>query len=272
MYLHFLPKIIEQMEEATVQIDKNTATGSRLALILIDNAIEISMWEKINSERPFEDFESIFNDTFVDPYSDFNKKTNFLVSSSIITHDTKKIFDICHHFRNEVYHTTITKDSIINDLAKIYLEACCRVIFELFSHWSHITIHKGEHKAEILNKYGIKNDPMWPKREKIDEIVNIFLKNRLCNHHQFYRTLSADITKRIYNVRNDIEYIKSFDYMSLEIIEKEKRTLKSLSYRADKLNQAPNVSSALTRYFGIDKDLISIESRMAFISDVLSSQ
>jgi hypothetical protein len=41
--VHTLAKIVKQIEEATFQIDKNTATGSRLALILIDNALELTM-------------------------------------------------------------------------------------------------------------------------------------------------------------------------------------------------------------------------------------
>jgi hypothetical protein len=171
-----------------------------------------------------------------------------------------------------VYHQNITKDSIINDLAKIYLEVCCRVIFELFLHLSHITIHKEENESEILNKYGIKNGPMWPNSEKIDEIVNIFLEDRLCNHDQFYRALSVDINKRISKVHANLEYIESFDYKPPEKIEKEKRILDSLSRRADKLKCASNVSNALIRYRGIDKDLISIEYRMDFISDILSNQ
>lgn len=270
MHRYFVVKIIEQIEEATVQIDKHTTTGSRLALILIDNAIEVSMWEKINIERSTEDHEAIINRNYKDKYKEFKDKTNFLVSNSIITHEEKEIFDICHSFRNEAYHQNIIRDSIINDLAKIYLEACCKVIFDLVLHLPHINIHRRGPEPRILIKYGIENSPFWLGHEKIDEIVSIFLQDRLCDSHHFSQTLASDINKRINKVRQNIDYIESFDCASTGFTETEKRDLDSFSSRADKLSYAPNVSNALTRYWNIDKELIKIEYRMDFLSDIVS--
>lgn len=270
MHRYFLVKIIEQIEEATVQIDKHTTTGSRLALILIDNAIEVSMWEKINSERSIEDREATLSRTFKDKYKEFKDQTNFLVSKCIITPEAKEILDICHRFRNEAYHQNIVRERIINDLAKIYLEACCKVIFELVLDLPHVNIRRRTTKPEILDKYGIENYPFWLGREKIDEIVSIFLKDRLREPHHFSQTLALDINERINKVRHNIDYIESFDCASTGFTEIEKHALESLSCRVNKLSCAPNVSNALKRYWHIDKELIQIEYRMDFLSDIMS--
>ncbi len=42
-----LKKRIEMLEEACKQLDKNTHTGDRLALILVDNLAEITMYDKV---------------------------------------------------------------------------------------------------------------------------------------------------------------------------------------------------------------------------------
>lgn len=270
MDFQFVAKIIEQIEEATVQIDKNTITGSRLALILIDNAIEISMWKIIYSERSTEDFEAIIDGTFKDQYSDFRMKTKFLVSNKIITSDSKNIFDTCHHFRNEVYHKNIIKESIINDLAKIYLEAYCRVMFELLNSSFFIT-RCGESVPKILVKYGFKNDHIWLYREKIEEVVSIFLDDRLCSHRDFSQTLASDIKKRVNKVQEDINYIESFDKENIASrLETEKHALDSFLCRAYKLSYVLDVSNALTRYSRIDMDLIPIEYRMDYLAGMLS--
>ncbi|AKB74970.1 hypothetical protein MSLAZ_1709 [Methanosarcina lacustris Z-7289] len=271
MDIHFLAKLIEQIEEATAQIDKNTPTGSRLALILIDNAIEISMWNITNYERSNEDYIEIINGTFKDPYSDFRAKTKFLVSDSIITSGTKNIFDICHHFRNEVYHKNIMKDLIINDLAKIYLETYCGVMLELLD--SSFSIDYRKPVPQILIKYGIKSNPFCLTTENINEIISIFLNNRLCSHRNFSQTLASDIEKRINKVWEDINSIESLVNEKIPSrLETEKRTLDSFSRRAHKLNCVLDVSNALTRYLRIDIDLIPIEYRIDFILAMLDEE
>lgn len=273
MDVYTLAKIMEQIEEATVQIDKNTITGSRLALILIDNALELSMWENINSEYSFEDYEAISNQTFKEKYPEFKDKTNFLVLNSIIKQGTKDVFDTCHHFRNEVYHKNITKESIINDLAKIYLEKCCKVIFKLFD-YSFYSISITEPVPKILTKYGIISTSEWTGcdiihdlSEKVDEVVDLFLNGRVCSCRQFSQVLALDISTRTEKVLGNIEYVESFSASRGNFLQ-EQRDLESFLRRANKLENANNVSNALVRYYNIDDKLTPIELFMDFLSGV----
>ncbi|WP_410509260.1 hypothetical protein RSJ42_03130 [Methanosarcina hadiensis] len=267
---------MEQIEEATIQIDKKTTTGSRLALILIDNALELSIWEKINSKYSIdnEDYEEIISGKFraqlLKDYEYFNNKTNFLVSEGMITQKEKDVYDKCHFFRNEVYHQNIIRELIINDLAKIYLKACCNVILKLFDS-SFYMFNYTKPVPEILTKYEIINSHGILKDGKIDEAVNTFFNTRVCSPLQFSQTLALDINKRIEKVRDDIDYIESAS-TTPGTFEKEKRSLESFSRRSNQLERKNDISNALTRYYDIDKGLISIEFSTNFISGMLSRE
>ncbi|MFZ2499560.1 hypothetical protein [Methanosarcina sp.] len=299
---------MEQIEEATIQIDKKTTTGSRLALILIDNALELSIWEKINSKYSIdnEDYEEVISGKFraqlLKDYEYFNNKTNFLVSEGMITQKEKEIYDTCHFFRNEVYHQNIIRELIINDLAKIYLKACCNVIVKLFDSSFYIFDYM-KPVPEILTKYEIVNSYGILKDDKIDKAVNTFFNTRVCSPLQFSQTLALDINKRIEKVREDINYVEHYiepastniepastniEQASTNIepastniepasttpltFEKEKSSLESFSRRANQLKRKNDTSNALTRYYNIDKDLIPIEFSTNFISDMLSRE
>jgi hypothetical protein len=270
MDIHILDKIMEQIEEATVQIDKKTTTGSRLALILVDNALELSMWDKINryfiDNGNYEDYKN-----FLKKYEHFTNKTNFLVKESIITAKEKNVYDKCHSFRNEVYHQNIIRESIINDLAKIYLEACCNMIPKLFGPFYIIGHTKPAPKTLI--KYGIIKDeipsPIQPN--KISETVSTFSNARVCNPIQFSQILALDINNRIEKVCDAINYIKSAS-LAPENFGTEQNLLKSCLRRANKLKNKNDTSNALDCYYNIDKDLISIEFSTFFIADMLSRE
>jgi hypothetical protein len=195
-------------------------------------------------------------------YDDFPKKTQFLFSNSIITDKTKNVFDHCHRHRNEVYHQNIIKESIINDLAKIYLEACCKVIFEVFS--SFCNIYKINPVPDILIKYGIVKNHPWAGYDIFtDQITNVFLNGRVCSPHQFIQTLALDINNRIAKVRSDIDYIDSVTTLT-EDCEKEMLKLATFSRRANRLSSKKDLSNALESYRSIDDALIQIELSTEF--------
>lgn len=255
-----LAKIMEQIEEATFQIDKNTATGSRLALILIDNALELTMWQTIKEMCTYRDpGEKIKS---MEMYKFFPKKTQFLVSNYIITGETKTIFDECHKHRNEVYHQNISKESIINDLAKIYLEACCKVIFTVFDD-SFCTITPMRPVPDILIRYNIVKNDKWVELNVLNDKSANPLNGRMCSQHQLFQTLESDINNRIEKVRSNFVDIDSFS-TSNGNYEKEKFALNALSLRASKIKFSADIPNALTSYRTIDEKLIQIELSTEF--------
>jgi hypothetical protein len=111
--MNLFAQVIEQIEEAAVQIDKQTINGSRLALILIDNVIEILMYDLTRAELSLEDHEAIIKGTFNDKYYDFDVKIQFLVDDEKISKNQKVILNFCHIFRNEAYHLNKLRGGII---------------------------------------------------------------------------------------------------------------------------------------------------------------
>lgn len=63
--MKLLTQVVEQIEEATIQLDKQTVTGSRLALILIDNVIEILMYNLTKDELSLDDQVAIIDGTYL---------------------------------------------------------------------------------------------------------------------------------------------------------------------------------------------------------------
>lgn len=259
--MEFRAKIIEQLDEATIQIDKQTITGSRLALILLDNAIEITMYDFIQNELLNEydlfltdDFDSVKPDKL---YPEFKNKTNYLASNEIISSDEKSLIDICHTYRNEVYHSSISKDSIIDQIAKIYLQNCCAIMPKLFhARWS---IDYEEYP--IFQKYLGKSKIFNLSKDKVEDIMSTMCNGRTCAQEDFSKTLSIDIENRVQTLLGKLEYIsinsnheipESLNYVFAEI--------DSFTKRAEKLKNISYASNAIARYFQLDINLTPIES------------
>jgi len=136
-----IKKHIEQLEEAARQLDKRTPTGARLALLLLDNVIELLMYDKI-----------IFSahDYFLpvkppmyrskktkDTTKEFTSMVTFLVESKReidfdIDFDEGEVLKVGHIFRNEAYHNGIIRDQIILDITLHYFEVVCRLFPRLW--------------------------------------------------------------------------------------------------------------------------------------------
>lgn len=257
--MEFRAKIIEQLDEATIQIDKQTIIGSRLALILLDNAIEITMYDFIKNEL-LDEFDIFSTDDLdsVKPdklYPEFKDKTKYLASNEIISYNEKNLIDKCHHYRNEVYHTSISRDSIINQIAKIYLQNCGAIMPKLFdARWIidyevYPIFHKylGESKITKLSK------------DKMEDIMSIMCNSRTCTQEEFSKTLFIDIMNRVQTLNDNLEYINTNHKMP-ESLNYVFDKINSFTKRAEKLEKVSSASNAIARYFKLDKDLMPIES------------
>lgn len=266
-----IAKIIEQLDEATIQIDKQTITGSRLALILIDNAIEITMYDFIKNELLGEfdifatdDLDSVKPDI---QFPEFRNKTNYLISNEIISDDEKNLIYKCHAYRNEVYHSSISRDSIINQIAKKYLQNCCAIMPKLFPiRW---IIDFEEYP--IFHKYLDGSKTTKLSKDKLEDIMRSMCNGRTCTQEEFSETLLLDIMNRVQTLNDNLEYIKigtnhdmpeSLNYVFAKI--------NSFIKRAEKLEKASSASNAIMRYFKLDIDLIPIESDVETFAVILS--
>ncbi|MDP3012953.1 MAG: hypothetical protein Q8M92_01835, partial [Candidatus Subteraquimicrobiales bacterium] len=204
--MNFFAQVIEQIEEAAVQIDKQTITGSRLALILIDNVIEILMYDLTKAELSLEDYEAIIKDTFNDKYYDFEAKTKFLVKDEKISENQKEIINFCHNFRNESYHLNKLRNGIISQVVKLYFQICCEITPKFFGY-----ISSEMESNSIFSKYEISGFNGLFSRGKLEQLMKKFHAGREYNKKNFSNLLALDIEVRVTRVCGTLYQIQKFD-------------------------------------------------------------
>ncbi len=109
--MKFVAQIMEQLDEAGNQIDKKTTTGARLALILIDNALELLMYRTVREKFGWDE-ETLLNPKYDQETKNktlrfFGEKTKFIKNIGKISNEEVEIMNICHKYRNEAYHINI---------------------------------------------------------------------------------------------------------------------------------------------------------------------
>lgn len=234
--MKFFYQIIEQLFEAGNQIDKGTSTGSRLALILTDNVLELLMYQIVRDKFSYDD---IFNKIGKSPkYSEkirtkvlnhFPDKTIFINKNiEIISTDQVDIINICHKFRNEAYHENISRDTIIHQVTKTYFQTCCELVPKLWSGSISVQFPVESYLIRFLSQFGLSGDGIFgfsPSREAIEKAINTICKNRKCSQLDLSNALSKDIVNRIKKLNEMLDYLdsnsdnKPIPYDSLTLIQ-----------------------------------------------------
>lgn len=205
-----LKKRIEMLDEACKQLDKRTDTGDRLALILLDNLAEITMYEKV---RYLFAHDSQFKNVIPPKYSDklrkkvlweYSEKVDLLVrDTEALSEDQGNVLKIGHVLRNESYHRGEIRIRIIRKVALTYLKTACDIVPNL---WSGILMFTpGEDIGGYLKQFGI--DATMIDRDVLDLVCNHFLVERECCISELTDSLAADLTRRIEEVISGCEYL-----------------------------------------------------------------
>ncbi|MCZ7400238.1 MAG: hypothetical protein O8C62_11305 [Candidatus Methanoperedens sp.] len=260
--MNFFAQVIEQIEEAAVQIDKQTITGSRLALILIDNVIEILMYDLTKAELSLEDYEMIIKGTFNDKFYDFKAKTKFLVNDEKISENQKEILNICHNFRNEAYHLNELRVGIISEIVKLYFQICCDITPKFFGH-----IPSNIENNSIFSKYEILGFNSLFSRGKLEELMKKFRAGREFDQKNFSKSLALDIEVRVKKVCGSMKEIQKVD--TKNSFNHYESKLQSFFRRANKLKSISNESNALKTYCKLDTDLVKIQLNIDLIREYI---
>lgn len=151
--------IIEQLNECKRLILSSDTAALRMALILLDNAMEILMYRKTLDEfLANERYEKILDnarstlppDVFDKFKSDktfpeiietkrkrkilqyFDEKLVFLSETcSLISEPISAVLSSLHRYRNETYHRDIIRNELLCPLAILYFEISCDLMVEL---------------------------------------------------------------------------------------------------------------------------------------------
>jgi len=206
-------KNIEQLEEVANQIDKHTPTGARLALLLLDNLIELLAFKKVQYIFALD---SMYQRPGKSPkYSPnkrkkvrdyFKDKVNFLVSETKdINHDEGEVLKVGHKFRNEAYHNGVLRETIIESVTSVYFETVCRLLPRLWG-GSYSYSREGE-VGTFLNKFGIQGSLI--STETMEKICNNLLTGRFCSTDNLSENLSNDLITRIDELVEALEHLQA---------------------------------------------------------------
>ncbi len=214
-----IKKNLEQLEEARLQLGKDTPTGARLALLLIDNLIELVMFKRVQCIFAHDEYyENISPAKPASPRHSSNKrkkvrehfddKVNFLCRETRyqpegeMDDDEGLVLKISHKFRNEAYHKGVLRDGIIIPVTKVYLEIVCRLVPRLWSGSYGYAV--GEVRA-FLQRYDMEQDYM--DKETLANICRRLLSGMTCEVRELCDTLSKELSQRIDAVVEGLDYL-----------------------------------------------------------------
>lgn len=129
---------IEQLDLAADQLRKQSSSYARFALILTDNVVELII-HKVCSHFIFTDDMYVqFREPKYTPKQRedavgqrFDRKVHFLVSESKITTEQAEFINICHRYRNELYHAGLRHEDILLDIAWHYHDLAISIFEDL---------------------------------------------------------------------------------------------------------------------------------------------
>ena len=213
--MHEIRQNIEQLEEATQQLVKQTPTGARLALLLLDNLVELLMYKKVRLEFAWC---NQFRTTVPPKYSPekqrkvmeyFGDKVNFLVSETQdITQDEGDCLKVAHKLRNEAYHTGVIRKSIIVYVAAVYFEIACKLLPRLWL--GGFTYTSQDDVATFLKRYNVDKDMI--DETILAKICSCLLEGKTCEISKLNKALSEDLVRRIEETLYGLDYLAEGGY------------------------------------------------------------
>ena len=207
-----IKKDIEQLEEVAKQLGKATPTGAQIALLLLDNLVELLMYKKVRLEfRTDSEYERIIPPKYSskkrkDVTEYFNEKVNFLISEiGIIREDEGDVIKSAHFFRNEAYHTGVLRETIILYITRTYFETACRLLprlwFGAYSYSNDVDV------KSFLQGFGVQEAGITT--ETLLRIYEHILGENKCSTEELGIRLSANLVQRIDESLEQLNYLAS---------------------------------------------------------------
>lgn len=151
---------IVQLELANEHISKGDANNARFGLMLIDNAVEI-IFHYIAIDKETEmSFKRGVGYTYEHEKElasalgqRFKAKVEFAKTLGIVSKEQSETINRCHGFRNELYHSGLQHEEILNILAKFYLYMAADIL-ELRDHVPQLSNRGlGGQPPELIKRY-----------------------------------------------------------------------------------------------------------------------
>ncbi|MBI5103000.1 MAG: hypothetical protein HZB33_14380 [Nitrospirae bacterium] len=205
-------KDIEQLKEVAGQLEKATPTSARIALLLLDNLVELLMYKKIRLEFMSD---SEYGRIIPPKYSSkkrkdvieyFNEKVNFLITEiRNINEDEGAVIKCAHFFRNEAYHNGVLKEPVILNITRTYFEAACHLFPRLW-----IKAYSYSSDADVksfLSEFDIQEAGITT--ENLSKVCERILTGNKCSTEELCIRLSQYLVQRIDESLEHLNFLAS---------------------------------------------------------------
>lgn len=199
---------IEQLEEAARQLERGTATGARLALVLLDNLAEVFMYRKVQ-EVFLRDRVPHWVAQFRYPtrkrrevLRSFPAKVDFLAAETeLLGQDEAEVLRVCHRLRNEAYHEGVAREGVLMPIARVQCVTVCGLLPRLSLGYLYSPTRMEE--RIFVRRFCT---PAWD----IDEDITTGVRERLqadypCAVSDMCHSLCADLLRRIDELAENLE-------------------------------------------------------------------
>jgi hypothetical protein len=129
----YILTLVEQLDRAARELATDHPINNRIALILVDNAVELIIHHRLRSELQFEHVEQRLTpkQRLMARGAFLEGKLNVLERLNKISAQERQFIKICHDYRNELYHVGLKHENIIRAIAAEYFKLACELFVRL---------------------------------------------------------------------------------------------------------------------------------------------
>lgn len=231
--MQLLVYIIFQLDEARRYIQDGRLEHIRLALLILDNAAEVQLNRRIDSDLAHEKMRERLRDQVLQipeakrsnslqelvdwkPLTgtqkrrierDFNEKLNFLVDrSKCLDARLAEPLRYLHQYRNEAYHRGKVRIETVHTAAVILFEVNCQLLLSLpyrIAYWS-----SGEDYSWLEERFGRRVGSSWSHLKELEEVLDKLRSGILPTDQAVAAILGRHLESRIEDLYAELDFIK----------------------------------------------------------------
>jgi hypothetical protein len=214
--MEYFETVVSQLDHAATQLSQQTALSRRMALILTDNAVEL-MLHHYASERLEQDLSCGSHEEQAKTRKirdevlghQFVPKVNFARSTDRLAEDEALFTKLAHTFRNEAYHVGVLHEDVITELTWCYYGLACKLFVSVLEY---VTWTWGSNCPMLAKHAGVAtSSEVGPDDGWGEKIATSLAALRPPLEESFSLTLYKSISKRLRQIRDDVEFILRWD-------------------------------------------------------------
>ena len=192
---------LEQLERAAKLLDEALPPCARLALILVDNVVEVAMYQRVRHEFAKDQAYRGFRPPKYAPKKRhdvlqyFDAKVKFVHAEiDIIDADDGRFLKFAHSLRNEAYHKDEYHRDVIIPVARTYLGMVCRLYPQIGI--PAVVSSCSQSERTFLDRHGLPNANDLLSGG-LEGICDQLAAKRSCGPNELASALSRNLVRRI---------------------------------------------------------------------------